>query len=130
MTRKWNLALSLSAGLLGGLVSHWLSPAPAYAQVQAHPPAVIQAQSFAPADPGGNVMGTFSVDRSTPGKPYIRLESFGHEIWRAPTEARLVPLVGRLRGSDSTLRAAGPDAPQPWSDGGEKQMALRSPVIM
>jgi hypothetical protein len=93
MTTKWNVALSLSAGLLGGLLSHWLWPAPAYAQVQVHPPAVIQAQSFALVDSNGNVMGTFSADRSLTGKTHIKLTASGQEIWSAPADPHLVPLV-------------------------------------
>lgn len=93
MTTKGNIALSISAGLLGGLLSHWLWPAPAYAQVPVHPPEVIQAQSFALVDADEGVMGTFSVEKSPRGNPHITLRSFGHEIWRAPADPHLLPLV-------------------------------------
>jgi len=37
MNRKLNIGLSIAAGLLGGLLSHYISPALVHAQTQAAP---------------------------------------------------------------------------------------------
>jgi hypothetical protein len=50
MNRKLNLGLSIAAGLLGGFLSHYISPMPVHAQTQAAPPKEIRAQSFVLVD--------------------------------------------------------------------------------
>jgi hypothetical protein len=75
---KWNLVLSLAAGLAGGVVSTYLSPQLAHAQSQ--PPTEIRAQSFTLVNQEGVSFGTFSFDAQ--GRPRILLrDEAGHEIW-------------------------------------------------
>jgi len=75
---KRSLALSLAAGLLGGLVSHFISPQLAHAQSQA--PAEIKAQSFSLVNQDGVTLGTFSFDGL--GRPRIVLrDQAGHQVW-------------------------------------------------
>jgi len=93
MTAKWNIALSLAAGLLGGVVSHWAFPVSAQAQVTgggipSNPPRAIEAQSFALVDASGKVAGTLTMDKADlsptgpSSLPYLKLtDSNGHEIW-------------------------------------------------
>jgi len=91
MTAKWNVALSLSAGLLGGMISHWAFPVSAQAQAQgsggstpSNPPRVIEAESFALVDASGKVTGTLTMDRADAFGAYIKLtDAAGHEIWRS-----------------------------------------------
>ena len=90
MNRKLNLSLALAAGLLGGLLSRYLTPIPAFAQApaQTQAPKEIRAQSFILVDDQGRVLGTFAYDGQSiprlPGTPSIRLyDTTGKEIWRA-----------------------------------------------
>ena len=48
MKRTMNITLALAAGLLGGLLSRYLAPTPAFAQTQTQAPVAreIRAQSF------------------------------------------------------------------------------------
>jgi hypothetical protein len=84
MSRKLNLALALTAGLFGGLLSHYLTPATVFAQP--NPPREIVAQSFVLADGRGKEVGRFTFDRTLPppNRPVVvLLDPEGHEIWRA-----------------------------------------------
>jgi hypothetical protein len=84
--KKSNLGLSIAAGLLGGLISHfaWAPPVRAQSQLML-PPVAIRAQSFVLVDSKGTVQGVFSVDEPKNGRVGIKLlDGQGHEIWRAP----------------------------------------------
>jgi hypothetical protein len=89
---RMTIAIALAAGLVGGVISRYISPAPVLAQ-QAQPqspaPVELRAQRFVLVNPDGLVAGTFTVE---PGKltdvpftpPSIRLLDWsGKEIWRA-----------------------------------------------
>ena len=80
---KRNLALSLATGLLGGLISHYISPQLVHAQSQ--PPTEIKAQSFSLVNPDGVTLGTFSFDAQ--GRPRIVLkDQAGHPVWTVDGE--------------------------------------------
>jgi hypothetical protein len=63
MNRKLNIGLSIAAGLLGGLLSHYISPALVHAQTQAAPPKKIRAQSFVLVSADGRAAGLFGFDQ-------------------------------------------------------------------
>ncbi len=71
MTGKLNLSLCFAAGLLGGCLSHYISPPMVQAQTQAQAPKVVQAQSFVLVDATGSKVGEFAID--TDGRPNIKL---------------------------------------------------------
>jgi hypothetical protein len=82
--KKLNVGLSLAAGLLGGLLSHYASTPSVHAQSLAPVPKEVRAQSFVLIDDRGVVQGIFSVDESKQGPAGIKLlDARGHEIWRA-----------------------------------------------
>jgi hypothetical protein len=68
MSRTSNVILFLAAGLLGGMVSRYFSPAPIHAQA---PPVLVQAQSFMLVNESGQRIGEFAVDQD--GKPNLKL---------------------------------------------------------
>jgi hypothetical protein len=77
--RRRNVALAFGAGLLGGVLSHYLSPQVA----QAQPPAPMvreeRAKSFVLVDDKGVVLGRFCNER---GRASLKLfDERGHEIW-------------------------------------------------
>jgi hypothetical protein len=78
MTTPKVIAVSLSAGVLGGLLAAGVvSPI----QAQQRPPAEIRSQSFVLVNPAGNVAGRFGFDSN--GNPEIKLlDERGREIWR------------------------------------------------
>lgn len=89
---RMTIAVALTAGLAGGVISRYVSPAPVLAQqAQAPSPAPVElrAQRFSLVNPQGGVVATFTVDQprfdpSAPTAPSIRLlDSNGKEIWRA-----------------------------------------------
>ncbi|HEY7680859.1 MAG TPA: hypothetical protein VIC04_10110 [Terriglobia bacterium] len=78
--KKPNLTLSLAAGLLGGLLSHYALVAPSvHAQAQT-PPEVVRAQSFVLMNERGEIGGVFRFDDQ--GRPVIQLFHDGREIAR------------------------------------------------
>lgn len=99
MSRKFNLALALAAGLLGGLLSHYLTLTSVFAQTMAPKVGEIRGQSFVFVDGKDNVVARFMIDRTQPpgsGRPpaiVVLLDAEGHEIWRAG--ASIHPLGAR-----------------------------------
>jgi hypothetical protein len=89
MNRKINLILALAAGLLGGLISRYINPIPAYAQTQSAPKA-IRAQSFVLVDEQGTAFGLLGF---TPkGVPVIKLlDERGRTIWSTAPQPPLLP---------------------------------------
>jgi len=88
---KRNLFLSLAAGLVGGLLSHYMTTSTVFAQAQA--PKEVRAQSLTLVDGADHILGTFTSapalpGRSTaPGQPrpvrIVLKDSDGLEIWSA-----------------------------------------------
>ena len=80
--KKLNLTLSLAAGLLGGVISHYALVTPvAKAQAQTVAPKEVRAQSFVLMSERGELGGTMAFDAQ--GRPMIRLLYKGHEIFSA-----------------------------------------------
>ena len=91
--RKLNLALSIAAGLLGGVLSHYVWTQPVQAQARIPAPKEIRAQSFVLVNDKDQVEGVFSVDQSKLGRPIVKLtDSKGREIWSAGGDP-LRPLI-------------------------------------
>ena len=91
--RVLTLALALGAGLLGGMLSPYVTPATVLAQDRSRAPKDIRAQRFTLVNEQGIVLGVFGMDSSKQGSsPAIRLfDESGHEIFRAgPPSNRLV----------------------------------------
>jgi len=87
MNRTFTLSLALGAGLMGGLLSRYIAPLPAFAQTQAQ--REIKAQSFVLVDDKDNIVGTFkpSADRT----PTVVLQDRnGRELWRAGVAAKVL----------------------------------------
>jgi len=92
MHRKLNIALALAAGLLGGLLSHWIAVPSVLAQARPVSPVELRAQRFSLVDPQGEVIGTFtsapplrpekSVNPYTPPR-IVLVDPSGHELWAA-----------------------------------------------
>jgi len=98
---RMTIVVALTAGLVGGVLSRYVSPAPVLAQQAQAPgpaPVELRAQRFALVNPDGSVVATFVVDQpklpeglqpNGPGglifaPPYIRLlDRSGKEIWSA-----------------------------------------------
>ena len=73
------IAFSFAAGLLGGTISHYLSPELGQAQSQA--PKEIRAESFVLVNERGVTLGTLFDDQ---GRPSLKLfDERGREIWSA-----------------------------------------------
>jgi hypothetical protein len=78
---KRNLALSLAAGILGGLISHQLSTPLVHAQAQPAAPKEIRAERFVLVNERGAVLGTLTEEA---GRPSLKLfAADGREIWSA-----------------------------------------------
>jgi hypothetical protein len=89
---KMTIVVALVAGLAGGAISRYISPAPVLAQqTQARNPAPVElrAQRFALLNPDGAVVATFTVDQprfdpTSLNTPSIRLlDATGKELWSA-----------------------------------------------
>ena len=88
MNQKLNIGLSLIAGLLGGALSHGLSPRVLHAQEQTPSSKTISAERFVLTDEHGTAAG---VSGFKDGKPVITLfDSAGRVTWS--TEIRPAPV--------------------------------------
>jgi len=95
MNRRLNLGLSLAAGLLGGFLSHYVSPLLVHAQTQPAPPKEIKAQSFALVNKDGSPAGLFGFDRD--GRPNVLLfDKTGKVVWSAHGDANAHPLTAGI----------------------------------
>ena len=91
MNRKMHLGLSLAAGLLGGVLSHYVSPEMVHA-AQVAPPKEIRARSFVLVNEDGSPAGLFGFDRD--GRPnVVLLDSAGKVVWSANGKANPKPLA-------------------------------------
>lgn len=80
MTRKINFGLSLAAGLLGGILSHYIAPQSAWSQSQTVPPKEVNAQRFVLMNDKGAPFGVFGFDKN--GNAGITLfDQSGKVIW-------------------------------------------------
>ena len=91
MNRKLNLGLSLAAGLLGGMLSHYIFSEPVHAQVQTPPAKEIRAQSFVLVDDQGVPAGVFGFEKDG-GASIQLMNKAGKVIWIANGKANLAPL--------------------------------------
>jgi hypothetical protein len=82
MSTKTTIALALTAGFIGGIVSQRIAPPSAYAQAQAPIPREIRAESFVIVDENGSPRGAFGIDRRD-GSPNIEIltDTKGHLAW-------------------------------------------------
>jgi hypothetical protein len=87
MNRTCVLPLTLATGLLGGVLSRYVTPAPAFAQAQTQKE--VKAQSFVLVDDKDNIVGTFkpSADRIP---TVVLMDRTGREIWRAGVSAKVL----------------------------------------
>ena len=87
MNRTFFLSLALGAGLLGGVLSRYVAPVPAFAQATTQKE--IKSQSFVLVDDKDNIVGTFkpSADRRP---AVVLLDRDGREIWRAGVSAKVL----------------------------------------
>jgi hypothetical protein len=90
MSRTLTLTLALAGGILGGLLSHSITPATVLAQTQTQ--REIKAQSFVLMDEKNNVVATFkSSENPIAGGPtVVLLDRNGREIWRAGVSAKVL----------------------------------------
>jgi hypothetical protein len=90
MNRKLHLGLSLAAGLLGGVLAHYVSPELVHA-AQAAPTKEVRAQSFVLVNEDGSPAGLFGFDLN--GQPMIKLfDRAGKVIWSTDGKANPKPL--------------------------------------
>jgi hypothetical protein len=101
MNRTLTVSLALAAGLLGGTLSGYVTPATVLAQAQPAVPNEIRAQRFTLVDEYGAILGVFGIDNppvatvdgvKQKGNATLRLfDSSGRETFRAgPPTTRLV----------------------------------------
>ena len=93
MNRKLNLTLALAAGLLGGVLSRYITPSPVLAQTG--PAKEVRAQSFVLVDDNNNVVGTFTASQRVPkpggqNQTVILLDRNDKEIWRAGVSVKVL----------------------------------------
>jgi hypothetical protein len=94
LNRHLTLGLSLAAGLLGGMLSHYVSLDFVHAQTQAAPPKEISAQKFVLVNDEGIPAGVFGIEKD--GSASIQLmDRDGKVVWSAgKTKAK--PLTASL----------------------------------
>jgi hypothetical protein len=96
MNRKLNLGLSIAAGLLGGFLSHYISPELVHAQAQAAPSKEIRAQRFVLVNDDGKPAGLLGFDQD--GQPnVILLDRTGKVLWSASGKPNAKPLAVNLQ---------------------------------
>jgi hypothetical protein len=75
------IAVAFAAGLCGGMLSRYISPASVQAQTQA--PKEVRAQSFVVVNGSGTAFGLFGLDPD--GNPVLKLiDEKGKPVWTAP----------------------------------------------
>ncbi len=103
MNHKFNLALAVVAGLIGGVLSQHV-PLSVHAQAPAVPPKELRAQGFVFVNPQGVTLGTLFLDE--PRSPTSRLDD---------------PRLGAAR-----IRLIDPSGNEIWSAGGNPMRPLAS----
>ncbi len=94
MNQKLNIGLSLATGVLGGMLSHYVSPALVHAQTQTAQPKEITAQRFVIVNEAGVPAGVFGIEKD--GSASIQLlDKNGKVVWSAGT-TKAKPLAASL----------------------------------
>ena len=89
MNRTMHITLALAAGLVGGLLSRYLTPTPVFAQTQNSAPREVRAQSFLLVNKQGLSLGRMGFDSD--GHPNITLiDEDGRTIWSTKATALLM----------------------------------------
>ena len=91
MNRKLNLGVSLAAGLLGGFLSHYVSPRLVHAQTQTAAAKEISAQSFVIVNDQGRPAGLFGFDKDG-NASIVLLDKMGKVVWSASGKPRIAPI--------------------------------------
>jgi hypothetical protein len=95
--KKLNLGLSIAAGLLGGVFSHYVWTQPVQAQNQAPAPKEMRAQSFVVVNDKGEIQGVLTFGEPKGDRTSIKLyDGKGREIFTAGGD-QLRPLSSSLR---------------------------------
>lgn len=81
MNPKLNFALALAAGIVGGVLSHYLAPIVVLAQSQNAPPKEIRAERFILVDAKGVPRGVFAIETS--GMPTIEAMTDDGHVYNA-----------------------------------------------
>ena len=86
--RNWTIILALAAGLLGGILSRYVTLPSVHAQAQPPNAFEIKSQRFSIVDAQGRVVGTFTgAVTERPGAPILPrvalVDPEGHELWSA-----------------------------------------------
>lgn len=92
MNRAWNVGLSLAAGLLGGIISHYMAPQIVHAQAQAAPRTEIRAQRFVLTNDAGAPAGFLGFNLNGDAD-LVLLDKTGKVIWSATGRKKAVPLA-------------------------------------
>jgi hypothetical protein len=80
VNRELVLSLSLGAGFLGGVLSRYITPTPAFAQSTV--PKEIAARSFVLMDERNGIVGVFKRSEARSDNAVVLLDQNGKEIWR------------------------------------------------
>ena len=95
--KKLNIGLSIAAGLLGGIFSHYIWTQPVQAQNQTPAPKEVRAQSFVVVNEKGETQGVLTFGEPKNGRTSVKLfDSNGREIFSAGGSP-MRPLSGALR---------------------------------
>jgi hypothetical protein len=95
--KKLNIGLSIAAGLLGGIFSHYVWTQPVQAQNQTPAPKEVRAQSFVVVNEKGETQGVLTFGEPKNGRTSVKLfDSNGREIFSAGGSP-MRPLSGALR---------------------------------
>jgi hypothetical protein len=81
MNRGLIFSLALGAGFLGGVLSRYITPIPAFAQSTI--PKEIAARSFVLMDERNGIVGVFKPSEARSDNAVVLLDQNGKEIWRA-----------------------------------------------
>lgn len=91
MNRKMNLGLTLATGLLGGFLSHYISPELVHAQTKTVPAKEIKAQRFLLVNDDGSTAGLFGFDQDG-NATVVLMDKMGKVVWSAGSKANAKPL--------------------------------------
>ena len=95
--KKLNLGLSIAAGLLGGVFSHYVWTQPVQAQNQAPAPKELRAQSFVVVNDRGEIQAVLTFGKPKDDRTTVKLyDSKGREIFTAGGD-QLRPLSSSIR---------------------------------
>jgi hypothetical protein len=95
--KKLNIGLSIAAGLLGGIFSHYVWTQPVQAQNQTPAPKEVRAQSFVVVNEKNEIQGVLTFGEPKNGRTSVKLfDSNGREIFSAGGSP-MRPLSGALR---------------------------------